>query len=437
MAQTTTDVREETLDEAIAAGFAKPAGGLPALANTQVSVTDAIITAQKVAVQRDEAHILQKLRILANAVGEEFFYRYPVKNNRTGQTDWIEGPSIKCANNVARIYGNCQVDTRIIDNGDAWIIYARFCDYESGFSYTRPFQQRKGQSSIKSKDSDRQLDIALQIGVSKAIRNVICNALETFTNFAFEEAKSGIVQKVGKNLDRYRDRVIGRLTEMAIDLHRVELAMGRTSKDWLASDVARIITQLQAIQDGMATIDETWPPAEAPPRPTREDFKEPAQDQPQRPGTAERERVWTEEQKPKGAAQKPARAQKEEPASPLPAASDTAEASGSVSPEPTDAASASSGDGPGPTATTAASHSERDLLGDTPAEDLLIPLPGRVDEFDFYARQFIAMINEKPGDIARLARIKIRNEAGMQRLKAEATALYDDVQRALTEARST
>ena len=56
--------------------------------------------------------------------------------------------------------------------GDAWIIYARLMDLETGFAMTRPFQQRKGQKAMKTDDA-RALDIALQIGVSKAIRNVV------------------------------------------------------------------------------------------------------------------------------------------------------------------------------------------------------------------------------------------------------------------------
>lgn len=264
------------LEETIRAAFAKPVGDQQLVTIPQHAAgVPTIVTAQKVAVERDEGKILGKLRVMAQAVGDDWFYRFPVKSK--GQTNWIEGPSIKCANNVARMYGNCEVDTRIVDNGDSWIIYAKFSDYETGFSYTRPFQQRKNQGSIRG-DADRQLDIALQIGISKAIRNVICNALETFTNYAFEEAKSAIVAKVGKNLDAYRDRVIGRLTDMQVDLHRVEFTVGRASKDWLAPDIARIITQLQAINDGMATVDETWPAQEGggkePPRPTREQFTE-------------------------------------------------------------------------------------------------------------------------------------------------------------------
>lgn len=294
-------VNEPALDEKIRAAFARPAGEnalVPLPGPSSLTVTDSIITAQKVAVERDEAKVLQKIKVFAQAAGEEWYYRYPVRNNRTNQTDWIEGPSIKCANNVARYYGNCQVDTRVVDNGDSWIVYARFVDYETGFSYTRPFQQRKGQGSIKSKDTDRQLDIALQIGVSKAIRNVICNALETFTNYGFDEAKSAIVGKIGKNVDHYRARVIERLQGLRVDQRRVEATLGRAAQDWLAPDLARIIAQLQAINDGMATIEETWP-GETPPRPSRDQFAEQARQAiPDKPPEEDKKVAQTEEPEP-------------------------------------------------------------------------------------------------------------------------------------------
>jgi hypothetical protein len=42
---------------------------------------------------------------LAAAAGSDWFYRFPVKKKDGGQ-DWIEGPSIKLANDIARIFGN-------------------------------------------------------------------------------------------------------------------------------------------------------------------------------------------------------------------------------------------------------------------------------------------------------------------------------------------
>ncbi|CAN7381474.1 hypothetical protein LJR220_003395 [Bradyrhizobium sp. LjRoot220] len=231
------------------------------------STADRVFGAQQVAVYRDEARILQKLAALGAAAGDDWFYRFPVKkkikNPETGKdewvTDYIEGASIKLANDVARIYGNCEVDTRVIDLGPSWLIYARFTDFETGYALTRPFQQNKGASKMGS-DNDRKLDIAFQIGVSKAIRNVVNNALQTFSDYAFDCARNSLVDKIGKNLVGYRDRTIQGIANLGVELSRVELAMGRAAKDWLAPDIAKVIAMMKAIADGMASVDETFPP---------------------------------------------------------------------------------------------------------------------------------------------------------------------------------
>jgi hypothetical protein len=104
----------------------------------------------------------------------------------------------------------------------------------------------------------RAEDIVFQIGASKAIRNVINNALEFFTSRAADEAKRSIINTVGQKLEFYREKVGLRLKEMGIPLKAVETVRGRPFKDWLAADVALTIAELQAIQDGMATIGETY-----------------------------------------------------------------------------------------------------------------------------------------------------------------------------------
>ncbi len=220
-----------------------------------------IVGAQAVAVHRDETRVLGKLKALAAAAGGEWFYRFPVKNNREGRTDWVEGPSIKLANDLAREFGNCGVDTRVQDLGDAWLIYARFTDYETGFDMVRPFQQRKSQRSMKG-DNDRALDIALQIGVSKAIRNVVVNALQTYADYAFEEARNSLVNRIGAELPKYREATARRLADH-VDIKRVEAVIGRSAGEWLAPDVARVIAMMKAVTDGMASLDETFPPLAA------------------------------------------------------------------------------------------------------------------------------------------------------------------------------
>jgi hypothetical protein len=225
-----------------------------------------VVGAQKVAVLRDESKVLQRLRVLAAAAGDDWYFRWPVKEKKTGKITWVEGPSIKLANDLARLYGNDEIETRVIDLGDSWLIYARFTDYESGFSLTRPFQQRKSQRTMGD-DADRQRDIAFQIGCSKAIRNVTVNALQTFADFAFEEAKGALVDKIGRDLPKWRAKTIEKL-EAKVDIKRVEAVIGRAAGDWLAPDVAMVIAMMRAISDGMATADESFPPlAAAPDRP--------------------------------------------------------------------------------------------------------------------------------------------------------------------------
>jgi hypothetical protein len=262
--------RAEALNAFAQAGAnAPPPAVIPAAGLMADSAGLRVIGAQKVAVPRDEPKVLSRLALLAARAGDDWYYRWPVQNKKTKKTDWIEGPSIKLANDTSRLYGNCEVEIgRVLDLGDYWLIYSRFTDYETGFSLTRPFQQRKSQRTFgdraSAEDVDRSRDIAFQIGCSKAMRNVVVNALQTFADFAFEEAKNSLIDKIGRELPKWRERTIEKLTAK-IDIARVEAVMGRIASDWLAPDVAQAIAMMKAVSDGMATMDETFPPLAAAP----------------------------------------------------------------------------------------------------------------------------------------------------------------------------
>jgi len=268
---TNHDPRDRDLEQ-----FARPAkaeilepGGMPtatprghALVRPTTGIADRIVGAQEVAHRRNEAVIRQQLTELAAWAGDDWFYRFPVQKQGGGQ-DWIEGPTIKLANNVARIFGNNETMVRAIDVGDAWEFYARWTDIETGFSMERAFRQRKAQVSLKTKDSGRAQDIAYQIGQSKAIRNVIVNSLGHVCDFAFEEARNSLVNKISKNLEGSRKRALERIEGLAVDLLRVERVLGRAAKNWLAPDIARVVAMIQSIEDGMASSDETFPRIES------------------------------------------------------------------------------------------------------------------------------------------------------------------------------
>jgi hypothetical protein len=239
-------------------------GGGHALVRPTSGLAERVIGAQPVAVYRDEHKVMTKIKSIAAAAGPDWFYRFPVRKQGGGQ-DWIEGPSIKLANDVARIFGNNVNEVRELDVGDAWVFYARFTDIETGFSMERAYRQRKSQTSMKTKDADRQLDIAYQIGQSKAIRNCIVNSLQIYADYAFEEARNSLVEKIGKDLDTWRDRTLTGIKNRGVDLARVERVIGRGAKDWLAPNIAQVIAMMKSIVDGMASADEVFPPIETTP----------------------------------------------------------------------------------------------------------------------------------------------------------------------------
>lgn len=257
----------------------KPANLVPAdqITTTMQQAQDifGVVSAQKVQVARDEPMILRKIAARAAAAGEDWFYRYQVKK-KGGGIDWIEGPSIQCTDNVAQLFGNCSVAVRIFDEGSSFMCYARFADIESGYSLERAVPVSKSAIRLGGDDQDRRVRMACSLGQSFAIRNVVHHAIPFFVDYAFEQAKQNLVDRVGKRLPEYRDRCRARLEELNVPLKRVESFVGRVIDNWLAADVARVIAEIKAVADGMAVASDIWP-AEAPAEPTRSDKPKPAE----------------------------------------------------------------------------------------------------------------------------------------------------------------
>lgn len=226
------------------------------------------VGAQAITIRRDPSAILANLKQNAAAFGDEWVYSWDVNDKHSKRPDGkttIEGPTVKLANDLARTYGNCTVEiARVEDIGTHWVFYARFVDFETGYEYTRPFQQRKAQGQGQGMQADRQQDIAFQIGASKAARNCVVNALGSYTDFALTAAKQSMIGRVEKHLADYRQKVVERLTSYGV-LARVEKTWATVAKDWDVRTVAKLVAQLQAVKEGMTTIEELYPDPDAPP----------------------------------------------------------------------------------------------------------------------------------------------------------------------------
>lgn len=109
------------------------------------------------------------------------FYSIPYKNDKGGIT-YVEGPSIKAAMALARRWGNCVNGARILDeDADRIVVEGVFYDYETNSRTLRTISVPKTYWSKFDKTmvtlrSDR-LNLAIQAGLSKAVRNAILSSL--------------------------------------------------------------------------------------------------------------------------------------------------------------------------------------------------------------------------------------------------------------------
>jgi hypothetical protein len=219
----------------------------------------AIVTAQKVAVKRDMGAIMRTVQTIAAAAGQKFYYSWSVNDRANNRQSLVEGLGIKGAMAVATAYGNCRVDAVIAQETQSHVTFAaRFVDFETGFTLTRLFQQRKDQKT-GMKDKDRAADLVFQIGQSKAIRNVIIQALPILCEEAKDSAKSALLDRIAGNPEAARAAILSRLDDLGVDTNRVERVVGRTVAKWSAQHMARIWAELTAIQDGLADADDLYP----------------------------------------------------------------------------------------------------------------------------------------------------------------------------------
>ncbi|MCP5087891.1 MAG: hypothetical protein GY952_13950 [Rhodobacteraceae bacterium] len=211
------------------------------------------VTATIVQKPRNLNEILANLSLFAAKFGEDYYYSWSAKGKE------ISGPTIKLANDLFMLFGNSAIECDVIDTKTHWIFKATFVDLERGVQLTRLFQQRKNQTLSDKMDADRQADIAFQIGQSKAIRNVIVNALRSFADYAVHEARSHLVGKIQKNMDGYRERIVARFKQEKIDIEVACHMVGRSVNKWTASDMAGIASRIIAVDEGMANFDEQFP----------------------------------------------------------------------------------------------------------------------------------------------------------------------------------
>ncbi len=234
-----------------------PSQNMPKPSTGMVTVFDTYVTAQNIQIPRSHSRVMMRIKEMALVGGDRFFYRWDAKN-RDGTKAPIIGLTIKGANALSVLYGNCSIEARARESDTHIYVAARFVDLETGYQLTREFRQRKSQSLGGKMDRDRQEDIVFQIGQSKAIRNVIVNALDVYAAEMLEWSQKGLVARIEKNRPGAEQAVNDLAQEFGISEKRLELYVGRARKDWTTHHLATVFSALKTVEEGMETADNVF-----------------------------------------------------------------------------------------------------------------------------------------------------------------------------------
>lgn len=218
-------------------------------------------TAMQVLSPRANAMVERRAMEEAALLGADAFYAWGNGKDR------IEGPSKELAMALVRCYGNCAVDLgEIQETRDAWIFTATFVDLETGFTLARQFRQAKGWQVFGRFDEARKDDIRFQIGQSKAVRNVILNALPGWlVKRALDRAKGGVREKIEEAVAKFgMEKVVAKaldtLAKFGVDEPRVLTTMGRALRGALSiEDLVILHGSIAAIESGADTVDVLFP----------------------------------------------------------------------------------------------------------------------------------------------------------------------------------
>ena len=242
-------------------------------------------TQRTIAIQRprDEEKVLRdalKELELYPQFAEKAYYVIPYKDRSEGGEKIVnvEGPSIKAAMALGRRWGNAANGGRIIGEDDKRIqMEGVFLDYETNFRTVRPMSISKTAWSKKLGKviplRDDRLNMAIQAGASKAIRNAILAALpvglvEEYTATAKKIAASGVKRK-GETVKPLKERMEA--------MFKAFVTLGAQKKDVdaylsehkeLENDeavLAHMIGVFNAITDNQASLEEVFTTIDAKP----------------------------------------------------------------------------------------------------------------------------------------------------------------------------
>jgi hypothetical protein len=214
---------------------------------------------------RDLNAVVERVTAEAKLSAENMMYRWTVKK-KDGTKDEIKGLSIDAAMVLARNYGNCAAWADLVSETEThWTMVGYFVDRETGFISMRQFRQRKTESHGKF-DADRQLDIAFQIGQSKAIRNAVVHGMpEKLKHIIEETAERAVAEELisGGMADAIK-KVEKTFAKFDIDRAKLEHRLKKPVAQWGNDELVALRGIYQSIVDGVTSAENEFetPPAQ-------------------------------------------------------------------------------------------------------------------------------------------------------------------------------
>lgn len=223
--------------------------------------------ATSVAVQKPRSMPIIERNVLyeADKLGETGFYGWGEGKDAVG------GATVKLAMMIARNWGNVAIDLQPVqDLGDSWIFTASFVDLETGFNLTRQFRQSKKWVVYGKHDEARKEDIRFQIGQSKAVRNVILNAVpEWLVDRALDKCRDGVREKMekwiaDKGLAEVQRTCVRALARMKVPESRILATYGRNAIAALTvEDLIGLRAAAAALESGAESLETLFPVVDA------------------------------------------------------------------------------------------------------------------------------------------------------------------------------
>ena len=226
--------------------------------------------------EKVKANCFKELEIVPGLAARAY-YSIPY-NDKGGGKSLVEGPSIKAAMTLARNWHNCFNDGRVVDEDKSnYYVNGIFFDLEANLTTIRQikvskFYKPKGSQGVVPRNAD-MMYLAVQAGISKAVRNAILASLPDWLVQAyFNKAKQLVInppKEQGKETESIQVRVqkgkaiICKEFKVTADEMEAYITNNADCYEDDASLLTHLLGLFNGLKDGQINVDQVFRPKNA------------------------------------------------------------------------------------------------------------------------------------------------------------------------------